>query len=44
MDPFWAAVVGGGVGGVLVAMVESVLSRSREHERWLREQRQPPLR
>lgn len=39
MDPFWAAVLGGGVGGVIVAIVESVLGRFREHERWLRDQR-----
>lgn len=40
MDPFWAAILGGAVGGVLVAVTESLLSRSREHEKWLREQRQ----
>lgn len=40
MDPLWAAILGGAVGGVIVAVVESVLSRSREHGRWIREQRQ----
>lgn len=40
MDPVWAAILGGAVGGVIVAFVESFLSRSRDHQRWLREQRQ----
>lgn len=40
MDPLWAAILGGAVGGVIVAIVESVLGRSREHERWLRDHRQ----
>lgn len=40
MDPFWAAILGGAVGGVMVAIIDSFLTRSREHERWLREERQ----
>jgi len=40
MDPVWAAILGGAVGGVIVAVVESFLGRSREHQRWLRDRRQ----
>lgn len=40
MDPLLAAILGGAVGGVIVAVVESFLGRSREQERWLRDQRQ----
>lgn len=40
MDPFWAAIIGGAVGGVIVAFVESFLGGRREHERWLRDKRQ----
>src|SRR5688572_7356524 len=40
MDPFWAAILGGAVGGVIVAFVESFLGGRREHERWLRDMRQ----
>lgn len=40
MDPFWAAILGGAVGGVIVAVVESFLGGRREQERWLRDQRQ----
>jgi len=40
MDPFWAAILGGAVGGVIVAVVESLLGGRREQERWLRDQRQ----
>ena len=40
MDPFWAALLGGAVGGVIVAIIDSFLSRSREHDKWITEQRQ----
>lgn len=40
MDPFWAAILGGAVGGVLVAIVDSFLGGRREQERWLRDKRQ----
>lgn len=40
MDPFWAAILGGAVGGVIVALVESFLGGRRDHERWLRDKRQ----
>ena len=40
MDPVVAAILGGVVSGAIVAAWSSFLTRSREHERWLREQRQ----
>jgi hypothetical protein len=40
MDPFWAAILGGAVGGVIVALIESFLGGRREQERWLRDKRQ----